>query len=450
MKNNELTKGSIPKLIKKMAIPASIGFFFNTMYNVVDTFYGGKLSSEALAALSISFVPFFLIIATGTGLATGATALISNSIGARKTKEARTHAFQTITVGIILSIIITLLGIYVSPAMFRLLGATDQYLSLSLEYMNVIFYGAIFFILIYVFNSILNATGDTKTFSNFLIIGFFLNVLLDPWFMFGWLGFPALGLAGVAWATVVIQAGGSIYMGYKASKTHLFEGGKINEFKPDKKSLLEISRQGIPSALNMFAIGIGIFVITYFVSIFGQAAVAAYGIGTRVEQIFLLPTIGITVATLTLVGQNNGAKKMKRVRETLNTALKYGAYIMTLGTICMFLFAKQFIDIFTNDQEIISIGTHYLRIVAFLTWAYATLFISISTLQGMKKPSYALWIGLFRQIIAPTIIFYFFVKYLGFGINAVWWGIFSIVWLSAIITIIYTRHVIKKSARTRI
>ncbi len=443
MKNNQLTRGSIPKIIRKMAVPASVGFFFNTMYNVVDTFFGGKISGEALAALSLSFVPFFLIIAVGTGLATGATALISNSIGARKLKEARTHAFQTITVAIILSIIITLVGLYISPGMFRLLGATDQYLHLSLEYMNVIFYGTIFFMLIYVFNSVLNSVGDTKTFSNFLVVGFFLNVLLDPWFMFGWFGFPALGLAGVAWATVAIQVGGSIYMGYKASKTHLFANGKINEFKPDKKSLLEISKQGVPSALNMFTIGIGIFVITYFVSLFGQDYVAAYGIGTRIEQIFLLPTIGITVATLTLIGQNNGARKIKRIKETLNIALKYGAYIMTLGTICMFLFSRQFINIFTNDQEIISIGAHYLRIVAFLTWAYATLFISISALQGMKKPAYALWIGLFRQIIAPIIIFYVFVKYLGFGIDAIWWGIFSIVWLSAIITLIYTKHVIK-------
>lgn len=441
---NRLVHENIPKLIKEMGIPASIGFFFNTMYNVVDTFYGGLVSTEALAALSLSFPVFFIIIALSSGLSTGVTALISNCLGANKIKEARKLAIQSISLTVLLSIIITFIGLYSSPYLFTLLGASGNYLSLSLEYMNVIFYGTVFFLVIYTFNAILNSIGDTKTFRNFLIFGFFLNLLLDPWFMFGWFGFPALGIAGVAWATVIIQAIGCIYLGIKVSKTHLLSDHKLHNFIPEKKAIKEISKQGIPASLNMFTIGIGIFIITYFISIFGSAAVAAYGIATRVEQIFLLPAIGLTIATLTLVGTNNGAKKFSRVSETIKVATKYGLLIMTLGTVLIFIFANQFMDIFTNDKEVISIGANYLRIAAFITWAYAILFINVSALQGMKKPMYALWIGLFRQIIAPIIVFWILVNQFNLGIYGIWIGIFVITWTAAIITLFYSRHVLNK------
>jgi len=437
---NNLTKGPIPKLIRRIAIPASVGFFFNTMYNVVDTFYGGLISTEALAALSISFPIFFIILAMGTGIGTGATALIGNALGEGKNRKAMIYASQAISYSVFLSIILMIVGLLASPSLFRLLGASGDYLAISLQYMNIIFMGTLFFMLNYIFNSILNAQGDTKTFRNFLIAGFFLNLILDPWFMFGGFGIPALGLAGVAWATVLIQFLGVFYMGYKASKTDLICMKCLSLLMPRRRPYAELSQQGFPASINMMTVAIGIFVITFFISDFGKEAVAAYGIATRIEQIALLPTIGLNIATLAIVAQNNGARKYDRIKETLYKSIKYGFIIMAVGTVLVFAFSYQLMGVFTDDAMVVSIGGAYLKIAAFIFFAYVILFVTVSALQGMKKPMYAIWIGIFRQIVAPVIVFYVFAQVLGFGLMGIWWGIFGIVWFSAIVTLVYARY----------
>ena len=201
----DLTTAPIPALVRRLAIPAGTGFFFNTMFNVVDTWYGGRLSTTALAAMSLSFPVFFIILSIGTGVSTGATALIGNALGRADHAEARQYVLQTFSFALIHALALTFLGLVFSPLIFRSMGAQGEYLALALSYMNVIFAGAPFFLLNFVMSAILNSHGNTVTYRNFLITSFFLNLGLDPWFMYGGLGIPAFGLPGVALATVAIQ-----------------------------------------------------------------------------------------------------------------------------------------------------------------------------------------------------------------------------------------------------
>lgn len=442
--DNHLINQPIPRLIKKIAVPASIGFFFNTMYNVVDTYFGGLVGTEAVAALSLSFPVFFSIIAIGGGISQGTTALIANALGEGDIHKARLYISQSLSFGFILSVILTIVGLKISPFLFGVLGAEGSYLEIALKYMNVILLGAVFFMLTFVLNSGLTARGDTKTFRNYLILGFFLNAVLDPWFLYGGLGVPALGIAGIAWATVVVQIIGFIYLLYVANREGLVVKECWHELVPRKKLYWEIAAQGFPASLNMMTVALGIFVITYYVSKFGSSAVAAYGIATRVEQMAVLPNIGLNLATLTLVGQNFGAKKYLRVVATIKTALKYGLFIVSIASGIVFLFPRVLMKIFTEDQEVIAIGVGYLKIAALMYMAYIVLYIAVSALQGMKRPLYGLAIGISRQIIGPMIIFAFFVDTLELGITGVWWGIFIITWGAAGITLIYLRGVIGK------
>jgi putative MATE family efflux protein len=448
-KNNELTEKPIPGLIRKIAIPASIGFFFNTMYNVVDTYYAGLLSTQALAALSLSFPIFFIIIAFGGGISTGTTALMANALGAGKERLSRIYATQAISFTLLVSVFLTILGILVSPDLFRILGATEAYLADSLAYMNVILLGVVFFLLAFVMNGLLNSKGDTKTFRNVLVFGFFLNIILDPWFMFGGFGLPAMGIAGVAWATVVIQALGTIYMAYKVLKADLLCWECSRMFVPRKQPFADISKQGFPASLNMMTVALGIFVITFFISLFGQSAVAAYGIATRVEQIVLLPGIGLNISALVLVGQNSGAGKFDRVMDVIIKCHKYSLAMMTVGTVIVFLLAAPIMSAFSSDPEVVEIGAGYLQIAAFLFWAYAILFLNVSALQGLKKPMFALYIGVFRQLIAPIAIFFLFVFVLEWGLYGIWWGIFLVNWTAVAITLLYARSVFKKLGKNK-
>jgi putative MATE family efflux protein len=414
------------------------------MFNVVDTFFGGLISTQTLAALSLSFPVFFVIIAMASGFSTGTTALIGNALGAGNRNEARLFGIQGISFGVLISFIMTWVGLYASPYLFSVLGASDDYLSTCLIYMNTIFLGTVFFMLVHMLNAILVALGDTRSFRNFLIAGFLLNIILDPWFIYGGLGIPPLEIAGIALATVLIQLSGGVYMGIKVYKTGLVSNKSMRDILPKPGYFKEIARQGFPASLNMITVGVGIFVITYFISKFGKEAVAAYGIATRVEQIVLFPTIGLNTATLTIVAQNNGAKLFGRIRETLALALRYGGILMGIGTIGVFLLAEQLMGLFTSDEKVVEIGATYLRIAAFVFYAYVILYVNVAALQGVKRPMYAIWIGLYRQIIAPIIVFYFLTQILDFGLMAIWWGIFSVTWSAAVITFFYARRLLRK------
>ena len=266
----DLLTDPIPGLLRRLAVPVGIGFFFNTMFNVVDTFYGGLISTVALAAMSLSFPVFFLIIAIGSGISTGATALIGHALGAGEQEEARLLAAQTITFGLLHGILLSVGGLAVAPTIFRLMGATGEYLALALAYMNAIFSGASCFVLNQSLNAILNATGDTRNFRNFLVVGFFFNLLLDPWFMFGGFGLPPMGLAGVAWATVVIQFMGNFYLLYRTVRNGLLDRRSWPLLVPRPHTFRALFRQGFPASLSMLTVALGIFVITWFVGRFGK------------------------------------------------------------------------------------------------------------------------------------------------------------------------------------
>ena len=441
--SHDVLNEPIPRLLREMAIPTSVGFFFNTMFNVVDTFYGGMVSTQALAALSLSFPVFFLIIAIGAGISSGATALIGHALGAGDEAEARRYACQTISFGCIHGVLVSLLGLALAPRLFVLLGAQGEYLVMALSYMNAIFAGGLFFLVNYVFNSILNATGDTRSFRNFLVVGFFLNLLFDPWFLFGGLGLPAMGLAGIAWATVVVQAMGNGYLFTRVLKTGMLSGFAWRRLIPEGRPYRDLARQGFPSSLNMLTVAIGIFVITWVLSRFGKDAVAAYGIATRIEQLALLPVMGLNIATLALVAQNNGARQLARVTETIVTALKTGVTLMSVGTVTIYLGAGLFMGFFTRDPAVIAIGVAFLHIEAFVLSAYVILYTSVSALQGLKRPQFALWIGLFRQIVAPLPVFYLFANRLGWGITGIWWGVFLVTWTAACIALLFIRRTLR-------
>jgi Na+-driven multidrug efflux pump len=192
-------------------------------------------------------------------------------------------------------------------------------------------------------------------------------------------------------------------------------------------------------------IAAGIFVITYFASKFGQTVVAAYGAAVRIEQIVLLPALGLNVASLTLSAQNNGAKRFDRIKETVNTSLLYGAIIMGVGAVLVFFLAPYLMNIFTDDPEVISVGKLYLRIDALVLYAYVVLFIHISALQGMKKPLFAVIIGIYRQVVAPVSVFYLLAITAGMGARGIWWGICIVTWSAALIAFFYARSKMNKA-----
>lgn len=442
--SSDLTTAPITTLIRRLAIPAGTGFFFNTMFNVVDTWFGGRLSTTALAAMSLSFPVFFIIIAIGAGVSTATTALTGNALGRGAHDEARQFILQAFSFAIIHAIALTTLGFVFAPRIFMYMGARGEYLSLAVSYMNVIFAGSSFFMLNFVMNAILSSHGNTVIYRNFLVAGFLLNLILDPWFMYGGLGLPALGLPGVALATVVIQLFGNIYLFGSLVRLGIIKGFNGRKLIPRRYYYWELSKQGFPSSMNMMTVTLGSFIITWFVGGYGKEAVAAYGIGFRIEQIVLLPVMGLNVSTLALTSQNFGAARLDRIREVLGTSLRYGFMLASAGTVVVLLITKTLFAFFTGDNVVITTGVGYLRIEAFVFPAYVLLYICVSAMQGIKRPVFALWIGLYRQIAAPIPIFHFLAVVLSWGVTGIWWGVFSVTWSAAAIAVAYVTWILKR------
>ena len=428
----DLVKDPIPRLIRQIALPASIGFFFNTMYNIVDTFFAGLHSTDALAALAASFPIFFIIIALGSGIGQGATALMSNAVGAGDVERAHRISLQAVSFGLLFSIVLTVFGLASAPILFRFLGAEDRYLSLALAYMNTILLGTVFFLVQSSLNATLNALGDTRTFRNVLVVGSVLNVGLDPWFMFGGLGLPAMGIRGIALATVLIQAAASVYLFFKVRHTRIWRGWRWSWFKPDRAHYRDIAAQGLPASLNMMTVALGIFIITWFVGRFSKEGVAAYGIATRIEQIFLLPTIGLNIAILALAGQNNGARRFDRIRDAYRTSLGYGLVMMLAAGVVVYFAGGRMMAWFTRDEVVVGIGAGYLRVASITLCSYVILFQTVYLLQGLKKPIYGLWVGLYRQLVAPCLVFWLLAFELDWQLAGIWWGIFLVTWSAAL------------------
>ncbi len=237
MKNekNHLLNDNIPSLIKQIAIPASTGMLFNTLYNVVDTFYAGLISTQAISALSLSFMIFFTVIGLGYGFSTAITALIGNASGKNKFFLASLYAHKGILFMQLLAILLTLLGFWFSPYLFKILGASGEYLQTALDYINIILAGTIFFMTNFALNAVLVSRGDTKSYRNSLIFGFFANLALNPLFIYGFWFIPAMGISGIAFATVLIQIINNFYLLYKVLQTKLIHFQNFRYFLPHKK-----------------------------------------------------------------------------------------------------------------------------------------------------------------------------------------------------------------------
>ncbi len=442
--NAHLLNDDIPTLLKQITIPASTGMFFNTMYNVVDTFYAGLISTQAISALSLSFMIFFTIVGLGYGFSSAITALIGNASGKSKRFLASLYAHKGIFFMQLVAIVLTLIGFLMSPYLFTILGASGAYMDMALDYINIILAGTIFFMTNFALNAILVSRGDTKSYRNTLIFGFFANLVLNPLFIYGFLFIPAMGIKGIALSTVLIQLINALYLLKKVMETKLVHFEKINYFFPHKKIYKEMISQGIPSSMNMLIMSIGSLILMYFVSLYGVKAVAGYGIGFRVEQIMLLPALGLSSAVLSLVSNNYGAKKYDRVQETVNKALKYGFIIATFGIVFLYIFGKTIVSQFDSDLEVISYGYDYLVVEVLIFYAYVILFICVSTLQGIKKPKMILYIALYRQIIAKYAIAYVLVVWLALEYIYLWMGVLVMIYSAAIFAYFYTMNLLNK------
>jgi len=446
-KKLNLTKDPIWYLLRKVTIPASVGSLFQTFYNLVDTWFAGRISAEAIGAIAKSFPIYFVIIAVGVGIGAATNASIGNLLGAKKTNQASLLVAQSVVFAIIISIIVTLFGLNASNFLLSVMGSDPQSIILTREYLDIIFYGTFIVMIQISLNGTLNAQGDTKSYRNVLIFSFFLNIILNPIFIWGYGFIPAFGIAGLAIATVISQLIGTIYLAYKVNSCKLRKYLYIQCFIPKLDLLRELFSQAVPIMFSMLFIGVGIFNILYFIGQFGELATAGYGAALRVEQVFLLPVIGLNTAVLSIGGQNFGAKEYYRIKELYSKALLFGSSFMAVAGVILFFGAEFFVSQFTNNAEAIYHGAIYLKIAALIGPVYPVFFITTAVFQALKKPIYSLYLSILRLTALPFLSLWYVINIRAGDYNDIFYTIMATNWLMGIAVLSFIPFFLRKKLK---
>jgi putative MATE family efflux protein len=313
---DDILNGSIASTLFKLAWPVMIGNTMQVAYNLADTFWLGKLGAEAVAALSVGFPLVFLIVSIGAGITVAGTTLVAQHMGSGNQEMANKVSGQIFTFVGSLSIVLAVIGVIFNRSILQLMGAPANILSDATAYLNIIFSGIPFMFIFFIFSALLRGYGDTKTPMKMMVFSTLLNIILDPFLIFG-VGFiPSLGVRGAAFATIFSRAVAGIIGVYM-----LFTGKKglvltLDSLKPDFKEIKKILVLGIPSAAEQSIVALGMTFLMSIVSQFGTMVVAAYGIGSRILSVVMLPSRGFATATTTMVGQNLGAEQVGRAEKS--------------------------------------------------------------------------------------------------------------------------------------
>lgn len=436
----DLTEGSIGKNLLALSVPMTLGMFLQIVFYLVDMYFIGYLGSSAVAAVSMSALIMILLITLGTGLSSATVAMVSRAVGARDPVQSSHVTVQSFAIVTFLSIVVGTPGYIYAGSLYKLLGATSEIIEVGLGYLKISFAGTYAFLFLFISNAALRGAGDAALSAKILGFSILLNIVLDPLLIFGWGPFPRLEVDGAAYATVLSLGFGSFMTLYLLLKGFTSIHIIYEKIRLDFRVIWQIIKIAIPGSAETFLRSLSRLVLMMLVTPYGTPAIAAFGIGaSRLDMVVTLPTLGLSLAAATLVGQNLGAQKPDRAEESVWIAVRWCVIIMFILAVVFFISAPQLIRVFDKSPEVISIGTSYLRTT---TLSYIFLGIALvlgrslngagSTVPPMITAIIALW-----GVQIPLA--YVLSHYTGFQLNGVWLAIVISHTLNAILLVVWFR-----------
>ena len=432
-----------PKALWSLAIPIMFGMGVQTLYNLVDMIFIGRLGGEAIAGIAFNMPLFFLILGLTMGLGTGVTASIARFIGQDNKKEADNSAEHALFMAIIISIVLCSVGLLFGEDILAFFGAKGNIKILAWEYLHVMCIGMPFMIFSGFFRSILAGEGDMKFPMMIAGLGTVLNIILDPIFIFdlenyGGFGF-GLGISGAAMATVISQVIVFIIFIYMLFvKDHSYVTFKLKDFSFSTMILWDIVKVGFPASMSMVVMAFGQGVFNKILIYFSSDTVAAYQVAGRLDMLVFLPIFSIAASLTTLVGMFFGAKEYKVLKYIIRYGIISAFCITTILSGLVFLFADIVVGLFTDDANISQIASTFLKLFAFV---YPLISVGITTgrvLQGLGKGLPVLVITIIRVLGVSAPLALFFIFYMNKTVEWVWYSMMisaaiaftiSIIWL---------------------
>ncbi len=374
----DMTTGAISPKLFTLAWPLVVGNLLQTFYNLADMFWVGRVSTEAVAAVSLMFPLEWMFISTAMGITAATIALVSQHVGAGNERDAEVVVAQTTLIAVVGGLVLAGIGLFFREELLTLMGARGQVYVEAMAYIEVAFLALPFTFLFFAFRSSLQGAGDTKTAMWLVAISVVINVVLDPFFILGWGPFPEMGTRGAAVATFIARGFAALAGIYILLAGHWGIRLTVPDLRPDPDVLRQLVLIGYPASIDGWARSFAAVAMAGFVARFGDAATAAYGIGIRLMSVSWTVSGAIGDATSTGVGQNLGARTPDRAAEVTWKAT--GVTMLILGGVAglVVAFPEVAMGIFVDDPEPIAEGVTFLRIVAPF-WAF---FGGVMVIQG--------------------------------------------------------------------
>lgn len=417
-KRDLILNGNLNKMIITLSLPIMLSNLIQTIYNLTDTFWVGRIGATEVAAITLVWPLIFFFMSFGVGLNIAGTALISQYIGSKRNADATEIAGQIFSFSFLLSIIFALLGFILAPTIISFMGGTGNLLDDAVRYLRIIFTGMPFMFTFFAFNSILQGQGDTVTPMKISAISVALNIILDPIFIFTF----KLGVAGAAYATVLARGLLALYASYILFTK--LDGIKLSlkDLKLKSEVLRPMIKIALPSSIGQSATAFGFTLLNTFIISYGNSTLAAFGIGNRINSLVLMPAMGIGSALATIVGQNLGADLIKRAKKSVQQSMILTTLVLGIGGLLMFLFADPIMRQFSQDPEVIKLGNHYLRLISLSLPLVGLFQVFIGTFQGAGHTFSAmiLMMGRLWGLRIPMILL--FKNFTDWGSNAIWYA----------------------------
>ena len=428
------------KSMWKMAMPIIAGMMVQTLFNVVDIMFIGWLGADEVTAVAFVSPLFFIIIGLGVGIGTGTTATIAQYIGQKDKENAEKTASQTILIGFLSTIFLTVLGVIYGEGLLSILGAEGEILSIAYSYLRILTFGLGLVIFSMFFRAILAGEGETKIPMIIGLIGTVLNLILDPILIFTF----DYGVRGAAFATIISQiAMVASYLFIIFVKKSTYISFNIRNLSLDNYIISKIFQIGIPSSLSMLIISFGQVVMNKILVNYSTEAVAAYQIVSRLDMLLFMPILGIAISLTTIVGMLYGAKEYKKLLSVVYYGINRAVIITTISVILFFMLAKNILPIFSSNLMVIDIGVTYLKVIILAYPAVGISVICSRVCQALGQGVPLLITTTTRVLILTAPLSYYF-YYIGKPLEWVWYSQVFAILIAAIISYAWMKFYFKK------
>lgn len=441
-KENKMGVMPVPKLLISMSLPMIISMLVQALYNIVDSIFVAQLNEQALTAVSLAFPVQNLMIAVAAGTGVGINALLSKSLGEKKHEQANAIARNGIFLALLSCMVFAILGLISSRLFFQVQTTDELIVEYGAQYMSVVTIASLGVFMQITFERLLQSTG--KTIFNMVTqgTGAIINIILDPILIFGWFGFPKMGVTGAAVATVIgqwIAALLGIVFNHKFNREI---NASMKGFKPCKKTIGAVYKIGVPSIIMQSINSVTTFAMNNILLMFNSTAATVFGVYFKLQSFVFMPVFGLTNGMIPIVAYNYGARNKKRIKDTLKLSIGIAVGIMLVGVIIFQTAPTTLLRMFDASELMIEIGVPALRIIS-LSFIFAGYSIICSAVfQALGNGVYSLIISVARQIVVIIPVAFIFAKL--FGLGMVWWSYPIAEIVSVVVCTIFLKRIFKE------